>query len=84
MTAMADSDDWSMAEVVRALKRIETKLDDAPERYVTRTEWLERNNVVNGGMGELRDALKSSRATTLSVVSMLIAGGSVVLGVVLR
>lgn len=33
------ADDWSQAEIVRSLQRIETKVDALAAGYVPRTEW---------------------------------------------
>lgn len=79
---MAEGDDWTMGEVVRTLRRIEKHLDETPIRYVTRTEWVERNSVVNNALGDLRDHSRQGKATALAVCSMVIAAGGIVLGVI--
>lgn len=67
----------------RVEKRLEI-IDALPDRYATRREWEKRNTDVDKALGDLRDAAKSKVANTISVISILIAGSSVLIGVVMR
>ncbi len=76
-----ESEEWSNAEMVRALKRIEQKLDMIPTAYVTREEWKMRNDTVNGRfqdmgreIGDLRGELKSKRVSWTAVGAFVFAG----------
>ena len=72
------SDGWSMAEVVRALHRIETALTGLDDRFVSRGEYNAHTQLSDERHQNLVDEFRSRRVSWPSVVSALCALGAFV------
>ena len=62
-------DDWSMAEVVRALHRIEKSLTGLDDRFVSRGEYVAHTLLSDERHQGLQDEIRSRRVSWPSVVS---------------
>ncbi len=69
------SDDWTQAEIVRSLQRIETKVDGLAANYVPRSEWELWAEARDREMKEL----KSARAPWWTWAAILVSIGSLAL-----
>ena len=62
-------DDWSMAEVVRALKRIEAKIDGQDDRFVSKDLFEAHVALSDERHQSLVDEFKAKRVSWPAVVS---------------
>lgn len=72
------SDDYTQAEIVRTLKRIEGKVDTLSANYLPRAEW---NLWAKARENEIRD-IKSSKAPWWTWAAVLVSIGAFLLNFV--
>lgn len=72
------SDDWTQAEIVRTLTRIESKVDGLAANYLPRSEWETWTEARDREIKEL----KAARAPWWTWATLLISFGGLALAII--
>ena len=79
----APSDDYTQAEIVRTLSRIEKKVDGLGSSHIPRTEWQLWADARDREIKEIKDALARAEARKATPLAVSALGVSILTAIVL-